>query len=521
MINKKLLPLTMMMLIICFSTRAWGQKDKQYLITEYGVKVDGRTMNTTAIQSAIDKVSKKGGGKIVFPKGKYLTGSIALKSNVELHLEEDAIILGSTNPRDYYDMQVDGRPDSPKKDDNSQMALIVAYKADNIAISGKGTIDGQGLALALAVDSLHHEGIVVDPDYNKRRHRPNEKMRPKMTRISSCNNVKFSGVTFKNASCWGLSIELCTNLVLNGLNIQNMAYWNNDGMDITDCRNVQVINCNVNSADDGICLKSYYPGHTNDSIYIANCKVRSSASAIKFGTASYGGFRNVKIENIEVYDTYRSAIAIESVDGGLIENIDVSNITAKNTGNAIFIRLGHRGGEKPGIIRNVNISNIKVEIPFTRPDALYDLRASQPGFHHNPFPSSITGIPGHYVEDVTIEDIEIIYPGGSSKGQAYVPLSRLEQVPEQIKNYPEFHMFGELPAYGFYVRHARGITMKNIKLKLVNDDFRPAYVFDDVKDIKLDDIQLPEEKNKNQYVLKDVEGFKLLPEDENQVIRMH
>lgn len=205
-------------------------------------------------------------------------------------------------------------------------------------------------------------------------------MRPKLVRFSECHHVRFSAITFKNSSCWGLSLELCNNLVIDGVTVYNRAYWNNDGMDITDCKNVRITHCKVNSADDGICLKSYYPGYSDDSIYIADCTIRSGASALKFGTASFGGFKNVTIENIAIFDTYRSAIAIESVDGGDIENISVNNIVAKNTGNAIFIRLGQRSGDIPG-------------------------------GYHNPFPSSITGIPGHYVQDVVLSNIEVTYPG--------------------------------------------------------------------------------------------------------------
>lgn len=248
-------------------------------------------------------------------------------------------MLGSTNPADYHKMQFPGRPESPKKDDNSQMALILAHKAKNIKISGKGRIDGQGLPLALHIDSLHHAGVAIDPNYNNRRHRPNETMRPKLFRFSQCENIEIKDLKVGEAACWGLSFELCNNLVIDNLNVTNRSYWNNDGMDITDSKNVRITNCDVDSADDGICLKSYYPGYSNDSIYIADCTIRSSASAIKFGSASFGGFKNVTIENIKVFDTFRSAIAIESVDGAVIENIKVNNLVAENTGNAIFVRL--------------------------------------------------------------------------------------------------------------------------------------------------------------------------------------
>lgn len=482
--------------------------NKEYLVTDFDVVGDGITLNTIAIQTLIDRIHENKGGTLVFPKGQYLSGGLVMKSNVSFYLKEDAVLLGSTNPYHYEDVPMPDRPQSPKRDDYSNMAFLVAYKANNFKIYGEGKIDGQGRKLALAVDSLHHSGERIDPKYNYRRMRPNETARPKLLRFSMCKNISILDLNLQNGSCWGLSFELCEKLKLNNLKIVNRAYWNNDGMDITDCRNVQITNCDVNSADDGICLKSYFPNFYNDSIYIANCNIKSSASAIKFGTASYGGFKNVTIENIEVFDTFRSAIAIESVDGGDIENIKVSNITAKNTGNAIFIRLGHRGGKAPGSVKNIHLTDIRVEVPFGRPDIDYDLRGPEVDFFHNPFPSSIVGIPGHSIENVTIENVEITYPGRATKGMAYVPLNRLEQVPEKIKDYPEFSMFGELPAWAFYVKHANNITFKNVKLQLENPDFRPAFVFHNVEGANLNAVIVPKATQK-QFVFKEHKNFVL------------
>lgn len=485
--------------------------NKEYLVTDFGVVGNRTTLNTKALQELIDKVHDNKGGTLVFPEGQYLSGGLQMKSNVSLYLKKGAVLLGSTNPYHYLDVEMPERPESPKRDDYSNMAFLVAYKAHNFKIYGEGKIDGQGRNLALAVDSLHHSGERIDPKYNYRRMRPNETARPKLFRFSMCKNVDVLDLKLKNGSCWGLSFELCEKLKLDNLKIVNRAYWNNDGIDITDCKNVQITNCDVNSADDGICLKSYFPNFYNDSIYIANCNIRSSASAVKFGTASYGGFKNITIENIDVFDTFRSAIAIESVDGGVIENVKVSNITAKNTGNGIFIRLGHRDGKTPGVVKNIHIKNIKVEVPFGRPDIDYDLRGPEVDFFHNPFPSSIVGIPGYPIENVTIENVEITFPGRSSKGMAFVPLNRLEQVPEKIKDYPEFSMFGELPAWAFYVKHTNNITFKNVNLQLENADFRPAFVFHNVNGANLNSVKVPKTKHK-QFVFKEHENFILSDE---------
>ncbi|WP_373517430.1 glycoside hydrolase family 28 protein [Pricia sp.] len=482
---------------------------KVYDIVDYGAVADGKTMNTEAIQAAIDAAHKrKKGGRVLFPKGTFLSGSIEMRSNVDLYLEAGAVLLGSTNPNDYKAMTTEGRPSSPKNDDNSQLALVLANKADNIFLSGKGLIDGQGRGLALNIDSLHPAGVKIDPNYSEHRMRPSETVRPKLFRFSQCKQVKITDLEIKNGACWGLSFELCSDLTIDNLKLTNRAYWNNDGMDITDSQNVRITNCDVDSADDGICLKSYYPGHFNDSIYIADCTIRSSASAIKFGTASYGGFKNVTIKNIKVFDTFRSAIALEMVDGGVIENIDIRNIEAVNTGNAIFIRLGHRDGETPGIVKNVHIKDVKVQVPFGRPDSDYDMRGPEVDFFHNTFPSSISGMKGYEVENVVLENISISYPGRASKGMAYVPLSRLDQVPENEKDYPEFHMFGELPAWGFYVRHAKGMTFKNIDLTLDDPDFRPAFVFDNVEGVTMDQINLPN-PDKKQIILYKTENIQL------------
>lgn len=269
---------------------AHGQQSpsqKTYNIVDYGAIADGKTMNTRSIQAAIDAAhTGKSGGKVLIPEGRFLSGSIEMRSNVDLYLEENAVLLGSTDPTDYKAMEIVGRPKSPKTDDNSQLALLLALKADNISISGNGLIDGQGRSLALNIDSLHHAGIRIDPNYRERRNRPNATMRPKLFRFSQCDQVEIRDLKIMNAASWGLSFELCSDLTIDNLDVVNRAYWNNDGIDITDSKNVRITNCDVDSADDGICLKSYYPGHFNDSIYIADCTIRSSASAIKFGTAS-------------------------------------------------------------------------------------------------------------------------------------------------------------------------------------------------------------------------------------------
>ena len=441
---------------------------------------------TQQLQQSIDKIHKQGGGRLTLPPGTYLTGSLMLRSGVELHLEEGATLLGSTNPYDYPPVNTGHTDDH--RNDNASMALITADGAEHIRISGKGTIDGQGLQLALNVDSLHHTGERPDPHYNHRRQRPSETARPKLFFFHDCHDVQIDGVRLRSSANWGLSFDLCEQVRLTQLDIENRAYWNNDGIDLTDCRHVLVADCRINSADDGICLKSYHINSECYDIEVARCDIRSSASAVKFGTASWGGFRKVHVHDIKVSDTFRSAIAIESVDGGRIDSILVERVTAVNTGNALFLRLGQRAGEHPGILRNVTIRQLRCEIPFGRPDEAYDLRGPEVDFFHNPFPSSICGIPDNRIENVTLENIEVSCPGRASKGMAYVPLWRIHDVPEQIQKYPEFSMFGELPAWALYVRHVKGFQLRNVRFTLRDTDFRPAFVFDDALDIQMQNV---------------------------------
>lgn len=487
---KRIIPLFICCLFLFQGyTKAFSPDSEKVNIVDKGARGDGVFLNTGVFQKTIDELSQNGGGTIIIPEGIFRCGSIELKSDVTLQLNFGAFLLGSTNPEHYLD-------------ERGVHNFIEANNAENIGIIGDGVIDGQGRKLALQIDSLYHEGK-WEYGYNYKRQRPEG--RPKLLNLRECKNIHLEGFTAKNSANWVLNFDICSNLIIHQVTVDSDDYWNNDGMDIGDCRNVRITNCHVNSADDGICLKSHHEGYINDSIYIANCTVRSSASAIKFGTASVGGFKNVKIKNIFIYDTFRSAIALESVDGGILENIEIEDITASNTGNAIFIRLGHRNSDgEVGCLRNVTIKNVTVTVPFEVPDLDYDIRGPELPFSHNPFPASITGIPGHKVENVSIENIRIIYPGRANKGYAQLPLHRLEDVPENEADYPEFHMFGELPAWGFYVRHVAGLQMKNIRLELNDHDFRPAFVFDDVESLIMDKIWIQPTNTSDQIILKDV-----------------
>ena len=459
--------------------------------SSFGVKSDGVTLNTRSIQAAIDYISSHGGGVLELSVGRYLTGSIFLKDNVELRLLEGAVLVGSTNPYDY-DM-VEG-----------YYGLLLAKGQKNISVKGKGVIDGRGFDCALNFLNLVHLGLLEDTTKNDR-----VTKRPKLIYFRECENVEIEGVNLRNSAEWTLVTDQCENLTISGILLDSKNYWNNDGLDIVDCRHVLIKDSFIDASDDAICFKSHSAEHLCEDIEVRNCVARSSASGFKFGTVSKGGFKNIRIINNKVYDTHRSAITIQSVDGGEVENILVDNLEAVNTSNAIYLRTGIRWNNgKKGYLKNITLSNIKVEVPLGKADAGYSYEGPVEDLPRNISPSGIVGIPDIPIENVVLKNVVIIYPGGGNKNYAYRGTSpeELDSIPEMIDVYPEFSQFKELPAWGLFIRHAKGITLDNVRLVAGAKDYRPAVVADDVdglviKDLKTDE---PASKGKKQVVKRNV-----------------
>jgi polygalacturonase len=433
-----------------------------------------------------------------------MSGPITLKSNVELHLVRGAHLIGSAHRKDYGDA--------------FPLALIKGKGIKNFSITGQGIIDGSGRELAADIIQLMKDGVLQEQDWRMKR--PTEGQRANVINLKDCSDFTLRGVTMKDASAWTCKIDDCRDLVIDSLRVEAVAYWNNDGIDLDNCVNAKITNCVINAADDAICLKSGNAKGLCDNILIENCTTRSSASAFKMGTASGGGFRNITVRGLRVYDTYRSAIALEAVDGGIIENIDISDVRGINTGNAIFIKLGKRNNDdRFSRVNNVRIRDVKVEVPASKPDAGYEMEGPvlkypsgfvpssnrivsiSPSNHstketnvilypHNIIPASITGLPGHPVQNVSLEDIEITYAGGGRKEKAFMPIDSLHIITEAAGRYPEFSMFGELPVWGLYLRHAEGITMKNVRLSVKQDDYRPSMAADDVQGLTIEGLQV-------------------------------
>ncbi len=502
----------LILLATCVSFGSFAQKVLN--IKDMGARSSDQTGNTAIIQKAIDDVSAAGGGTVIIPPGRFVTAVLTMKSNVNLHLDKYAVLAGSTKRADYG-------PSSQVS------ALIVANKASNISITGKGMIDGQAEALLKDIYVMLNAGTLQDKEWKNENPwhqvRPEEENRPKIIDFNNCDKVTIRGITLRNALCWVQRYNQCVNLVVDSIEVESNIFWNNDGIDLVDCKNATITNSFFNCDDDGICFKSSDRNSSCENILVSNCVVRSSASAVKFGTASWGGFKNITVKDIFVYDTFRSAVALEAVDGGVMDNITIENIKAVNTGNALVIRLGHRNkDEVVSSLHNVTIRNMEVEVPRIKPDIGYNMEGPAKRYPHNVFPSSVTGIPEHNVENVLIENLTIRYKGGADKNVACFGLDSLDRVPENISGYPEFSMFGELPSWGFYVRHTNGIQFKNVIVGFDDSDFRPAFVFDDVTGLKLNNIEVKSATEVPVMVFKNVnkpviEGLKLPLQDKKAI----
>ncbi|GAB5561747.1 MAG: glycoside hydrolase family 28 protein [Synoicihabitans sp.] len=444
-------------------------------IKDFGAVGDGKAMNTQAVQAAIDTCRQAGGGVVWVPAGDFQIGTIVLKSNVTLSLDYGATLLGSTNLADYPTEGLD----DPRE--GGPHCLIYAKDAQNITIEGLGIIDGRGT----------HINFPRAKNGDLR----NRLIRPRLLRMVNCDQLTFSGVTYKRPAFWGIHLIDSRNIVFTGVTVRmRNNNYNNDGLDIDGCENVLIENCDIEAGDDAICLKSSRNPCRN--IVVRGCRVASNTSPLKFGTSSRGGFIDVSVTNCYFYDSPMGAIKLQLVDGGTMENVEISRIVMENVGNPIFIRLGNRGStftqgsiEAPappvGTIKNIRIRDVVATVtiedrikaasppykgikPVTTP-GVTDSEKSRAG------PIMITGIPGHYVEDVLLENIQISYPGHGT------PADARREVPEDVDRYPEQFFFGPLPAWGAYVRHARNIEFKNVELTLRSADARERIILDDVE----------------------------------------
>lgn len=463
-------------------------------VLDFGAKADGKTLNTKAIQRAIDQCNQNGGGTVEFPAGNYLTGTIQLKNNVILHLQAGSKILGSTHIKDYpmYFPQVPNNMDKDVK-----RALIRGENLKNIGITGLGTIDGQGKSLQVN-KITEGELTEINKIYtDKTRYIPKKgsDQRPFLIRFVSCKNITMEGISLQYPAKWTQHYLDCDGVTIRDVKVFAHGGENNDMVDIDGSKNVLITGLRGDSDDDGICLKST-GDQIVENVMISDCMLRSRTNPIKAGTDSYGGFRNIAISNCFIgpslttggYSGRKEGLAgitFQMVDGGILENITVTNIMMEEMAAPIYLRLGNRGRTpKPnmesrpvGVFNNINISNIVAK------------NAGRTG-------CSIIGEKGHPITNVSISNIKINFDGGGTLAEAR------QEKPELVNEYPECISLGNLPAYGFFVRHVKDITFRDVALSFNKADHRPAMVFNDVQNLKILNFDSQTEKDtKAQIVL--------------------
>ena len=419
----------MRQLLALLSALSSGLAAATHNVRDYGAVGDGTTMDTAALQRAVDACAEAGGGTVLLPEGRYLSGSLVLKSNVALSIAPKATLLGSRDVKDFAG------------------PLVGATDATGVAIEGGGTIDGQGDAYW--VKQREYGG----PSWRGTvQHEYKALKRPSFVRLTRCQDVTVRNVTLTGSPSWTLHLLRCQRVQVENVTIRNPLHGpNTDGIDINSCSDVTVRKCDIVTGDDGIVLKSTEPGrdHPSHRITIEDCRIWSACNALKIGTETHSDFVDIAMRRCHLYSDTKvvreraiSGIAIESVDGASLRNILVENITMDNVRTPVFVRLGHRGGNSPrtrqveprvpGTIEGVVVRNVKAERSL--------------------FESSITGIPGHPVRNIALESIQLAYEGGGGADLI------IDDVPDEavIRRYPEASMFGRLPAYGLYCRHVQG-----------------------------------------------------------------
>jgi len=409
----------------------------------FGAKGDGTQLDTSAIQAAVDKCGEAGGGVVRLAPGVYRSGTIRLRNRVRLRLENGATLLGSTDLKDYPPMVPKLRSFTDTYTDKS---LIYAEGLTGVGLEGEGAIDGQGASF----------------------HGP-YKVRPYLLRFIECRDVNVRDVELRNSPMWVQHYLACEGVRISGVRVQSRVNQNNDGIDIDASSAVRISDCHIVSGDDAIVLKTTTARPCRD-VVVTNCVLSSLCNALKLGTESTGGFDDISFSNCAIYDTRLAGIALETVDGAVLERVTIANIVMRNVQCPIFVRLGDRarpytdGVPRPpvGALRNVLIQGVEAD-----------------GANATGCP--VAGLPDHPIENLTLRDITLSFAGTTANSS--------NEVPEQREAYPEYRMFGPLPAYGLYARHVRGLRLENVQCVALSPDQRPALLCDDAEDVNVTDFR--------------------------------
>ncbi len=488
------------LLFLLITLSAFPQK-LIYNVVDFGAKGDGKTNNTKAINSAIEAAAKDGGGTVYFPAGDFLSYTMHLKSKITLYLDQGAVLIGDKEIDGVgYDLPEEEKWYSKFQDFGHSYwknSLIYGDSLHDIAIIGNGMIWGKGLQT-----------------YDKPKLKGSGN---KVIGLKNCYNVTIRDISILHGGHFCILATGVDNLTIDNV----LVDADRDGFDIDCCKNVIISNCVINSpTDDGLCLKSSYAlgyARVTENVTITNCQVygydhgslmdgtfktefkdeapgvnHCITGRLKLGTESNGGFKNITVSKC-VFERSRG-IAIETADGGSIEDLLFNNITMRDiTDTPFFIRLNARmrgpEGVPVGVCRRITISNLNVYDVGGRPKSP-ELGAGM-----------VMGIPGHYIEDLILDNIRIYFRGGGTKEATE------KEVPQNIDMYPDPYRWHSMPAYGIYFRYVKGLKVSNVVLRYMNEDERPAFVLDDVHDASFYHVDAQQGKDAPQFILKDVSNI--------------
>jgi polygalacturonase len=348
---------------------------------------------------------------------------------------------------------------------------VVGVDLQNVGIEGEGVIDGRGAALKA-------QQILTD-------NRPEGQRwgrRPFLLRLVRCEHVHIQGVTLNYSAAWTSHYYHCKQVTIQHIKIVSRGVAHNDGIDIDGCQNVNISDSDIDSGDDALCFKTTSSEMPCSGIRVSGLKLKSNQGAIKIGTESMAAFQDIKISNCYIYNTNNGGIKLLTVDGAHLNNVEISGITMVNVKTPILIRLGSRlsvfrkdqDKQQPtGTLENVTIRNIKAKAA--------DTAQLKP-----PTGILITGVPGHPIKNLRLENIEIDLAGGGTVADSK------QEVPEAIDKYPEVKTFGPLiPAYGIWARHVEGLQLINVRFNLKSNEERPAIICDDAKQIHITNCIFP------------------------------
>lgn len=412
-----------------------------YNVREFGAVGDGITKDTEAIQKAIDVCSQKG-GRVVLSEGTFLTGTLFMKSNVDLHLEVNAALVGSSDISDY---SLNTYKQLYRDESYMDRCLIFSYNAENISFTGRGSIRGQG-------------------DLFKESSENGEKaQRPMLLRYLNCRNIRLYGLKLYDPASWTNAFICCSEIWVDGIHIHSRANLNGDGLDFDCCQKVMISNCILDCSDDCICLQNSVEGKKCSDIVISNILMYSRWAGIRIGPLSCGDIENVTVTNCIFKDIECSAIKIQSAEGGSFKNMIFSNLVMENVQRPLFLTLNQfrfnvdmvDKALKSGELKNIAFNNIQA---IGRPDSPLYLRGCM----------IIDGLPGYRLENISLSNIRYKAVGGGGKEDAErTGIPHHDGKRAECCNYN-----GSLPAYGLYARHVKGLRLDNIYIDKMEADER-------------------------------------------------